>query len=150
MEAVRPHPFLARLARTLLAIVFLISGVEKLGDLGSVADFIRSTTPLPFPATLAALTAGVEIVGALMLLFALKERLAALLLALFLVAVNLFVHDFWTFPDAEAGVQRLQFVKNLAIVGGLLAVYADVPVRNVVHEPHPPGDYAHRMPIQVP
>ena len=49
---------------------------------------------------------------------------AALLLAGSTVAATLLAHGFWAAPAGQGAAQTVHFWKNLAIVGGLLAVAA--------------------------
>jgi putative oxidoreductase len=56
------------------------------------------------------------------LLFDVKERLAALALAAFLVPASVMAHDFWAYHGAECQGQLVNFTKNLAMLGGLLFV----------------------------
>ncbi len=60
--------------------------------------------------------------GGLMILLGYRMRLGAILLLLYWVPVTFIVHDFWTQPGGteEFRVQSMLFVKNLAIMGGLL------------------------------
>lgn len=63
-----------------------------------------------------------ELLGGLLLLLALREKLGACLLFVYLGVTTLLFHPFWCF---EGGVRELQvdiFLKNLAILGGLLLV----------------------------
>ncbi len=74
-----------------------------------------------------------ELVGALLLLLALKEKLGAFLLFFYLALTTLLFHPFWCF---EGGVRELQgelFLKNLAMLGGLLLVLLHGITRE---EPH--------------
>ena len=54
---------------------------------------------------------------------------AALALAVFTIAATIFFHNFWAVAADQQMVQRLMFNKNLAIIGGLLLVYAFGPGR---------------------
>ena len=49
-----------------------------------------------------------------------KARYAALVIALWLVPVTLVFHNFWGVPAAQQQEQMINFLKNLAIIGGLL------------------------------
>ncbi len=61
-----------------------------------------------------------EGVGGVLLLFGIRTRLAAWLLILFLVPVNILMHPFW-FADAASLFPMLSdFSKNLALIGGAL------------------------------
>ena len=60
------------------------------------------------------------VLGGLMVLFGYRSTLGAFLLLLYLLPVTLLVHDFWNYPKAELRLQSILFMKNVAIVGGLL------------------------------
>ena len=68
-----------------------------------------------------ALGAAAETVGPVALILGVAPRLTAVLLIGFTVVASLLSHSFWTFSDlSQATQQRTQFLKNMAIVGGLL------------------------------
>lgn len=67
----------------------------------------------------------VELGGGLALLFGYQARLAAALLALWLVPVTLTFHNFWAFHGPDQQAQVVNFLKNLAIIGGLLRLASD-------------------------
>lgn len=110
-------------ARVLLALMFLLSGIGKLTGLDGTAGYIASAG-LPAP-TLLALGAGLlEVVGAVLLIIGWQARWAALALAVFTLLATLFFHRFWTLPADQQMIQQLFFMKNLTIVGGLSMVFA--------------------------
>jgi putative oxidoreductase len=58
-----------------------------------------------------------------MLITGIGSRFAALALAAFTIVAGVLFHDFWTVADAaQYGNQLNHFLKNVAIVGGLLIV----------------------------
>lgn len=67
----------------------------------------------------------VELVGGFALLVGFKGRWAGALLFCYLVPVTLVFHNFWALTGPEAQVQLVNFLKNMAILGGLLttAIY---------------------------
>ncbi len=65
-----------------------------------------------------------ETLGGAFLLFGFKTRITALTLLLFLIPVTLIFHEFWNIPTAEVQQQMVEFLKNLAIFGGLLYIIA--------------------------
>ncbi len=77
-------------------------------------------------ASLAELFVGVAIafklIGGLSVLTGYHCRIGALLLILFMVPVTVLFHAFWMVPEAQAALQQQMFLKNLAILGGLLYV----------------------------
>ncbi|HKO08227.1 MAG TPA: hypothetical protein VJ487_10975 [Alphaproteobacteria bacterium] len=54
---------------------------------------------------------------------------AALLMILFVIVASLLSHNFWALEGAIRATQHTQFMKNLAIIGGLLLLYAHGPGR---------------------
>jgi putative oxidoreductase len=66
----------------------------------------------------------VELVAGAMLLAGWKTRWAAVALALFTIPATLIFHAYWGVPADQVLNQQIHFVKNFALVGGLLAVIA--------------------------
>jgi len=115
-------------ARLLLALMFVASGVPKLAGIEGTAGYIASVG-LPAPQLLA-LGAGVlEVVAGTMLIVGWQARWAALALAAFTFVASVLFHNFWAQPADQAFVQQLMFMKNLAVIGGLLFVFAQGPGR---------------------
>jgi putative oxidoreductase len=56
-----------------------------------------------------------------------QARIGATLLAIFIVLATVFFHNFWALPSEEQQAQMVQFMKNLAILGGLLLIIANGP-----------------------
>lgn len=110
------------IARVLLALMFVLAGLSKFGDLGGTAGYIASGG-LPMPGVLAVLTAALEVGAGVALAIGWRVRLAAIALAIFTVVASLLFHNFWAVPADQAYMQQLMFMKNLAIAGGLLLAF---------------------------
>jgi putative oxidoreductase len=63
-----------------------------------------------------------QLVAGIALVLGWHERIAALPLALFLIPATLTAHAFWASPGAEFQGQLVNFLKNLAMFGGLCLV----------------------------
>jgi putative oxidoreductase len=111
------------LARLALAAIFIQSGFGKLTDLAGFTAGLEGRG-VPLVAVLAPLGAVVEFFGGLALVLGAWTRVAAILVAGFTIAATLIAHRFWDVPAEQQVMQTIQFMKNLAIVGGLLAVLA--------------------------
>ena len=111
-------------ARLLFVIFFLPAGIGKLTGFAGTVGYI-SSVGLPLPAIGAALALTVEIVGSLALLAGFGTRIAALVLAVFTLVASFFFHAYWAVPADQAMVTQLLFFKNIAVVGGLLALAAN-------------------------
>jgi putative oxidoreductase len=116
-----PLNFAARLA---LVALFLPAGFGKLTGFAGTVGYI-SSVGLPLPSLAAAIAVVVEIVGGLALLAGFGTRIAALVLAAFTLVASFFFHAYWGVPADQAFMQQLLFFKNIAVVGGLLAIAAN-------------------------
>lgn len=115
-------PF-ALLARLFMVALFLPAGIRKIGGFEGTAGYIASVG-LPFPTLGAAIAVVVEIVAPLLLLVGLQTRWAALVLAVFTLVASVFFHNYWAMPAEQQFMQQLMFMKNMGVVGGLLAIAA--------------------------
>lgn len=105
-------------ARIFLALVFLNSGIGHLMNFSEFVPTIASKG-LPLPQVLAAGTVAFLLLGSLSLILGFKARIGALLIILFLVPATLFFHPITS--DLSG------FLKNLALIGGLMMVIAYGP-----------------------
>ncbi len=60
------------------------------------------------------------VVGGLMVLLGYRSTLGAALLLLYWTPVTFLVHDFWNYPKDQLRIQSILFMKDVAIIGGLL------------------------------
>jgi putative oxidoreductase len=114
---------LSLVARILFAALFLPAGISKLTGFAGTVGYI-SSVGLPLPTVGAILAFAVEILGSLALLAGFGTRFAALILAAFTLVASFFFHAYWAVPAEQAFVTQLLFFKNIAVVGGLLALAA--------------------------
>jgi putative oxidoreductase len=129
------------LARPMLASMFVMGGVdalmhasakvgkaEKVTDqVPTLADKIAPGLPVPTdPATLVRINGGVQVVAGLALATGRAPRLSALALAASLAPTTYAGHPFWEEKDkATRATQRIQFFKNISMMGGLLLAAVD-------------------------
>ncbi|WP_342235542.1 DoxX family protein [Inquilinus sp. OTU3971] len=118
--------FFAFFARIFLAVLFVVSGWAKLSGFEGTVGYVASNG-LPVPQLFAALTILIELGGGVLLILGLFSRLAAFIMAGFTLLTIVLVHHFWTMTDADAAMNQLMAMKNLAIAGGLLMVTAFGP-----------------------
>ena len=100
--------------RVLLSILFITAGFGKLTSIAGTAGFFGSIG-LPLPTVAAVVVGLVELVGGLAILVGFKTRIAAIVLALFVLAATAVAHlDF-----SQAG-NALMLQKHLGLTAGLL------------------------------
>ena len=117
------RPAVALIGRFLIAAVFLLSGIGKLTDLPGTATQLDQHG-LPYAPTLALIAGIAEVAGAVGLILGVLTRAASVGLILFMIPATLIFHAFWNFHGAERLPQQINFVKNLAIIGGLMVLAA--------------------------
>ncbi|MEX0932788.1 MAG: DoxX family protein [Candidatus Pacearchaeota archaeon] len=109
------------IGRVFISLVFIVAGVGKITGFDGTVGFIQSFG-LPFATLLAMVAIIIEVVGGLMLLTGFKTRSVATILIIFTALASIIFH----IGEGEINV----FLKNLAIIGGLIMVLA-----------HGPGNY---------
>ena len=128
--------------RVLMAQIFLTSGYGKLTDFAGTAGFMASRgMPMAEFLTVGAIL--FELGGAVMLVAGWKMRWGALLLILFTVPATLIFHNFWAADAAQYQSQLTHFMKNVAMIGGLLymmAFGAGPLSLDKMKDAHHPGD----------
>lgn len=109
------------IGRCLMALIFIISGVGKLFGWEQTAAFMAAHgMPLVPVMLLGAIL--LEAVGGALLLAGYRTQIAALALAVFLIPTTVIFHPFWGVSGPEQQAQLINFLKNLAIIGGLLVL----------------------------
>ncbi len=106
----------AVVGRILLALIFIISGATKLMTVGATEAMIAS---VGLPGGLAIVVGLFELVAGLCLAAGLMTRIASLLLFLFTLLAAILFHNRLADP-----IQSAMFLKDVAIAGGLLLVFA--------------------------
>src|SRR4026208_966854 len=113
----------ALFGRILLALIFVVSGIGKITGFAGTAAYMASKG-LPLVQGLLPRALGAEPGGGLLLALGWKARWAAALLFLFLIPTTLIFHQFWGIDPKLVQMQKIHFLKNVAIMGGMLMVLA--------------------------
>ena len=119
---------IALVGRILIAYLFIPAGFGKLMGFAGTVGYVASSG-LPLPQVGAAVAILVELGVGIAFLLGFKTRIAAIVLAVFTVMAAVFFHKYWSAPDAMKMMQQINFNKNIAIAGGLLAFAAFGPGR---------------------
>ncbi len=134
---------LRRIARPLLAGIFISGGVDQLlkpepkaksaqpivEKAAPALDQAGQKLPVPVPSDATAwvqVDGAVKVGGGLLLALGRMPRLAAAALAASLLPTTLAEHRFWEMQDkSERAAQQIHFFKNCSMLGGLLLAVAD-------------------------
>ena len=131
------------IARPMLASLFIVQGLKTLRDPDSMVARAKPVTDRITPLlekyapqvptetrTLVRINAGIHVVAGAMLATGTFSRVAAAALAGSMVPTTLAGHPFWEIEDPdEKRSQRLQFLKNVGMTGGLLLAAVDTEGR---------------------
>src|SRR5437660_3402607 len=109
------------LGRVLLSMILILSGLGKLPHFHDIAGMMASKG-IPLASVALVITLLIEIGGGLLVLTGYKARYATLVIALWLIPVTLVFHHFWGIPAEQQQDQMVNFLKNVAIMGGLLVL----------------------------
>jgi len=111
--------YLNLIGRLLLAQIFIIAGIGKIFGYAGTMAYMNS---MGVPGVLLPLVIALEIGGGLALVIGWQTRWVAYALAIFsILAALIFHHDF------ADPMQKINFMKNLAIAGGFLILAASGP-----------------------
>ncbi len=105
--------------RVLLSVIFILSGFSKLFIFHSIAGMLGGKG-FPLASVAAGIAIAIEIIGGLAILTGFKAKVAAWIVFLYLIPTTLLFHNFWTMQGPMRADNQIHFLKNLAIMGGLL------------------------------
>jgi len=119
METIERYAVLV--GRVFLSLIFVMSGFSKIGGWEQTAGYMASKGMPLVPLFLVAAII-IEVLGGLSVMLGLKAKIGAAALIVFLIPASFIFHNFWTLEGMEQQVQMIMFMKNIAILGGLLLV----------------------------
>ena len=135
-------------ARLLTGSTYILLGADaarepgsRVGQAATTLAALRKVLPLPADdARIVQANGAVQVLGGTLLALGKLPRLSALALAGSLIPTTIAGHAYWTSDDAAARkLQRIQFHKNMAMLGGLLFAVLDEPNRAAGPKTSPSG-----------
>ena len=110
------------IGRTLIAFIFLFDAYDTIFYFQDTRETMMSYGLTWRPDLLLFGGIFILLLGGTLVLIGYRSSLGAVLLLLYWVPVTFIVHSFWNDPEEIRRIQSVLFMKNLAIVGGLLMV----------------------------
>ncbi|MEK6817285.1 MAG: DoxX family protein [Nanoarchaeota archaeon] len=107
------------IGRIILGLFFINSGFNHFTHLNMIAGYAGSKK-IPFPKFSAFVSGLFLLLGGLSILLGIYTSIGIILLIAFLLPTAFFVHNFWTLPKEQRQGDKVNFMKNLALVGALL------------------------------
>ena len=117
------YTFSAPIGRLLLAIMFLMSGLSKIGNFAGTQGYMEA---MGVPGALLPLAIALEVLGGLAIIIGWQTKITSVALAGFCVVSAALFHN-----DFSNQSEMIMFMKNVTIAGGFLLLIA-----------HGPGAYA--------
>lgn len=105
--------------RILLSLVFIGSGLSKIFAFHSMAGMLAGKG-FPLATIAMAVAIVIEVIGGLAILTGFHAKLTGWIVFLYLIPTTLVFHNFWTMQGMMRMDNQVHFMKNLAIMGGLL------------------------------
>lgn len=122
------------LGRVGLAVLFLWSAYTKFAYMEASVGYMKAYG-MPAAQLLIWPAALLELIAGAMLALGWKARWAAAALGLFTLIAMMIFHAYWSVPADQVQNQQIHFMKNLAIIGGLLVVFARGSGRYAIERP---------------
>jgi putative oxidoreductase len=104
------------IGRIFISLIFLIAGVGKIFNYEGTIGYMES---FGIPGYLLIPAIIIEILFSLLVIIGYKTKLAAIILALFTISLAIIFHT-----DFSNQMQLMSFLKNFAIAGGFLIIFA--------------------------
>ena len=117
------YTFSAPIGRLLLAMMFLMSGLSKIGNFAGTQGYMEA---MGVPGALLPLAIALEVLGGLAIIIGWQTKITSVALAGFCVVSAALFHN-----DFSNQSEMIMFMKNVTIAGGFLLLVA-----------HGPGAYA--------
>ena len=112
-------------ARLLISIIFLLNGLDIIGQTLAVHEMAAHGVPLNLIPTLIMGARALQLIAGVALVLGVYPRLSAIALLLFLIPATLMAHAFWQVAATPLyQVQLINFFKNVCMAGGLVFIAA--------------------------
>jgi putative oxidoreductase len=110
--------------RFLIGLYFILPGIQKITDFEKMSAYMQAHE-VPLISILLPFTIVIQLSAGAALIVGYKGKVAAFLLAGLTLVISIYMHDFWGMEEGVARMHEMQnFVKNMAIMAGLLMVVA--------------------------
>ena len=118
------------IARICLSSFFLWAGVTKVWNWKGTVEYMKSKG---MPSSVLPAAVILQLVGGLSVFLGFQARIGAVLLIVFVIPAAVKMHNFWKVTGPERTTQKTLFMKDVAILGGLLLLLATGAGRFAFH-----------------
>jgi len=110
--------------RILMSAIFIFAAIGKISAFQGTVAYAASAH-VPMPQVAIAVAIAVELLGGIAILAGFQTRIAAWIVFLYLIPTSIFFHNFWAMEGMARMNNQIHFLKNVAIMGGLLILAAN-------------------------
>jgi len=114
--------------RFLLGLYFFVPGVQKFTASEKLQAYMQSHD-IAFALQSLWFAGAVSVIGGFLLMSGRHVKIVAYGFVVYVLLVNFMLHNFWTMGDQTVAHEMQNFVKNLAILAGLLILAGNAPLR---------------------
>ena len=121
--------------RALLGLYFIIPAIMKITSFGYHAEYMAAHGMILIPFFLS-LTIAIQLGGGVCLIAGYRQQLVSFVLAGLVLVISLVMHNFWVMEEGLSKAHESQnFVKNMAIMAGLLVLAGGARIPDRADEP---------------
>lgn len=115
------------IGRVLFGGFFIMNGINHFKNLGSMTGYAKSKR-VPSPKFAVILSGLFILLGGLGVLLGVYVMTSLWLIFIFLLVVSVMMHDFWTMKGDDKMAEKINFMKNMALLGAsLLLMHLPLP-----------------------
>ncbi len=111
------------IGRVLISGMFLWAAYEKITHWNQTMTYMKSKN-VPQTNIIVPVGVGLKVIGGLSVLFGWHAHLGALLLLIVAISSLLYMHCWWKMHGPEREMEKLFFLKDVAVIGGLFMILA--------------------------
>ena len=115
-------PFL--IGRLVFGGFFLYNGINHFRNRGQMKNYVAQKN-VPMPEAAVVVSGAALIIGGSSILLGLKPKYGTAAVIAFLATVSPLMHDFWNAPTEQKMNESINFMKNMALLGGALALLGE-------------------------
>ena len=120
--------YINRIGRVLFSLIFIASGLSKIGDWQKTINYMESHA-MSFTPFFLAMAILLQVLGGLSIIANYKSKIGIILLLVFLIPATFIFHNFWSLPTGteiemvNQQYEMVSFLKNITIIGALLLIF---------------------------
>lgn len=125
------------LARFCLSAIFIFEAYDSISFFGKTKNTMSAYGIEWNQDFLLSCVIAVLVLGAILILIGYYANIGAFLVLLYMIPITFIVYSFWNDPKAVQRIQSIMFMKNIAIIGGLLLLIVNgtgkYSVKRLIH-----------------